>query len=79
MMKPPSPSPHRKTARDIQIGDEFTVNIARRRNQWSQPTLVRATNNATPSDIFKGNVRIEVIVPGSNRKTTVILPASKQV
>lgn len=79
MMKPPSQSTRPRTARDIQIGDEFTANVARRRSHWSQPTLVRATSDATPSLFFKGDVRIEVIIPETNRRTAVVLPASKQV
>ena len=68
-----------KTAKDIKTGDEFVAHVARRRNQWSRPTTVRATSNAVPSSLVEGSVRIEVLIPATNRKTAVILPASKQI
>ena len=79
MMKPTSQPDKPRTAKDIRIGDEFTANVPRSRNQWSRLTTVRATGNAVPSDLLQGGVRIEVIIPGSRRKTVVILPASKQL
>ena len=68
-----------KTAKDVKTGDEFVANVARRRNQWSRPTTVRATGNAVPSSLVEGSVRVEVIIPSTNRKTAVILPASQQI
>mgnify|MGYP004036893421 CR=1 FL=1 len=78
-MKQPSQPTGSRTARDICPGDEFTANVAPRRHQWSRPTPVRATNNANPTDLIEGGVRIEVIVTTTKRRTVVILPASKQL
>ena len=79
MMKQTSQPTGPRTAKDIRKGDEFTANVAPRRNQWSRLTPVLATSSATPSDLSEGAVRIEVIVAATRRKTAVILPGSKQV
>jgi len=70
----------KKKAKDIKVGDKFIANVAPKKNAWSEPTVVTATDEPEETIFNTKNVSIYVEFKpkrGKMRTAKVSIPKSK--